>query len=50
MIYANYDIAEKQYENISLNYLSSSSRETAGISLTDYQKYLEILYEELSGS
>ena len=45
MIYANYDIAEKQYENISLNYLSTLLCETAGISLTDYQKYLENLYE-----
>lgn len=45
MIYANYDIEEKQYENISLNYLSSLLCETAGIPLTDYQKYLENLYE-----
>lgn len=45
MIYANYDITEKQYENISLNYLSSLLCETAGIPLTDYQKYLENLFE-----
>lgn len=45
MIYANYDIAEKEYENISLNYLSALLCETAGIPLTDYQKYLENLYE-----
>lgn len=45
MIYANYDITEKEYENISLNYLSALLCETAGIPLTDYQKYLENLYE-----
>ena len=45
MIYANYDITEKEYENISLNYLSSLLCEAAGIPLTDYQKYLENLYE-----
>lgn len=46
MIYTNYDIEEKEYENISLNYLSSLVCETAGLPLSEYQKYLENLYEE----
>lgn len=45
MIYTNYDIEEKQYENISLNYLSTLLCSAAGIPLTDYQAYLEGLFE-----
>lgn len=46
MIYTNFDIEEKEYENISLNYLAALVCETAGLPLTEYQKYLESLYEE----
>lgn len=46
MIYANYDIPEAQYENISLNYLSTLLCQTAQIPLTDYQNYLLGLYEK----
>lgn len=46
MIYANYDIPEEQYENISLNYLSALLCKTAQIPLTDYQTYLMGLYEK----
>lgn len=37
LIWANYDIEEKTYENISANYLSTLLLETAGVPLTDYQ-------------
>lgn len=46
MIYANYDIEEKMYENISLNYLSTLVCSTAGLPLSEYQNYLCALYEE----
>lgn len=46
MIFTNYDIEEKEYENISLNYLSTLLCNTAGIPLDPYQKYLAAMYEE----
>lgn len=46
VIWANYDIEEKEYENISANYLSSLILKTAGLSLNSYQKYLMDLMEE----
>lgn len=39
-IWANYDIEEKNIERLSSNYLSSLVLETAGIKLTEYNKYL----------
>ncbi len=39
-IWANYDIEEKTVERLSSNYLSSLVLETAGIELTEYNKYL----------
>lgn len=46
MIYTNYEIEEKEFENISLNYLSTLLCETAGIPLTQYQQYLKSLFAE----
>lgn len=46
ILYANYDIEEQNYENISLNYLQVLLMEAAGLPLTDYQSYLKGLYEE----
>ncbi|MBR7132602.1 MAG: sulfatase-like hydrolase/transferase [Clostridia bacterium] len=40
IIWANYDIEEKQIDKLSSNYLSSLVLETAGIKLTKYNKYL----------
>ena len=39
-IWANYDIEEREIERLSSNYLSSLVLETAGIKLTEYNKYL----------
>jgi len=39
-IWANYDIEEKEIDRLSANYLSSLVLETAGIKLTEYNKYL----------
>ncbi len=47
VIWANYDIEEKQIDKISSNYLSSLLLETAGVKLTSYNKYLLNLYKTL---
>ena len=39
-IWANYDIEEQEIERLSSNYLSSLVLKTAGIKLTEYNKYL----------
>ena len=39
-IWANYDIDEQEIERLSSNYLSSLVLKTAGIKLTEYNKYL----------
>lgn len=39
-IWANYDIEEQYVEKLSSNYLSSLVLKTAGVELTDYNKYL----------
>ncbi len=39
-IWANYDIEEKYIDKLSSNYLSSLVLETAGVKLTEYNKYL----------
>lgn len=46
LIYANFDIEEKDYENISCNYLQTLLMETAGLPLNTYQQYLGNLYEK----
>ena len=47
IIWANYDIEERQIDKLSSNYLSSLVLETAGIKLTEYNKYLLKLSETL---
>ena len=39
-IWANYDIEEKYIDKLSANYLSSLVLKTAGVKLTEYNKYL----------
>ncbi|MBR6509207.1 MAG: sulfatase-like hydrolase/transferase [Clostridia bacterium] len=39
-IWANYDIEEKQIDKLSSNYLSSLVLQTAGVKLTEYNRYL----------
>ena len=46
-IWANYDIEEKYIDKLSSNYLSSLVLKTAGIKLTEYNKYLLKLSETL---
>ena len=40
IIWANYDIEEKQIDKLSVNYLSSYLLDIAGVKLTKYNKYL----------
>lgn len=47
LIWANFDIKEKQIERLSSNYLSSLLLQTAGVELTEYNKYLLKLSELL---
>ena len=47
IIWANYDIEERQIDKLSSNYLSALVLETAGIKLTEYNKYLLKLSETL---
>lgn len=47
IIWANYDIEEKQIDKLSSNYLSSLLLKTAGVKLTEYNKYLLKLSEQL---
>lgn len=47
IIWANYDIEEKQIDALSANYLSSLVLKTAGVELTEYNKYLLSLSETL---
>ena len=46
-IWANYDIEEQYIDKLSSNYLSSLVLQTAGIKLTDYNKYLLTLAKTL---
>jgi len=46
-IWANYDIEEKVIDKLSANYLSSLVLKTAGVKLTEYNKYLLKLSESL---
>ena len=47
IIWANYDIEEKEIDKLSSNYLASYLLETAGVELTNYDKYLLQLSKEL---
>lgn len=47
IIWANYDIEERQIDKLSSNYLASLVLETAGVKLTEYNKYLLKLSETL---
>lgn len=47
VIWANYDIPEKDMGTISANYLSPLIMEVAGLELTDYERYLASLYKSL---
>lgn len=47
IIWANYDIDEQQIERLSANYLSSLLLKTAGVEMTEYNKYLLKLSELL---
>ncbi len=47
IIWANYDIDEKFIDKLSVNYLSSYVLDVAGVELTDYNKYLIKLSEQL---
>lgn len=47
IIWANYDIDEKFIDKLSVNYLSSYLLDIAGVELTDYNKYLIKLSEQL---
>ena len=46
-IWANYDIEEAYYEDISANYLSSLTLKTAGVELPAYNQYLYELQKQL---
>lgn len=46
LIYANYDIEEKEYENISCNYLQTVLMKVTGLPLNTYQQYLGDLSEK----
>lgn len=47
MIWANYDIGEKENVQISANYLSSYMLHTLGLKMTGYNKYLMDLYKKM---
>lgn len=46
-IWANYDIEEQYYEDLSANYLSTLTLKTAGLELPVYQQYLDALQQKL---
>lgn len=47
IIWANYDIEEQQIDKLSVNYLSTYVLKTAGVKLTEYNKYLLSLSQKL---
>lgn len=47
IIWANYDIPEAQVDKMSANYLSTLLLQTAGLDLTDYNKFLAAMYQKL---
>lgn len=46
-IWANYDIPEQEVERVSLNYLSSLMLQTAGLKLSNFNRYLLDLHKKL---
>lgn len=47
MIWANYDIEEKRDVELSTNYLTAYLKQTIGINMTGYDKFLMDLYEKV---
>lgn len=47
VIWANYDIGEKYIERTSINYLSSILLEKAGLKMSNYNRYLLDLYNDI---
>ena len=47
IIWANYDIEEAEVDMMSANYLSTLLLQTAGLELTDYNKFLAAMYQDL---
>jgi phosphoglycerol transferase MdoB-like AlkP superfamily enzyme len=47
IIWANYDIPEATIDHMSANYLSTLLLQTAGLPLTQYNKYLATIYQSL---
>ena len=47
VIWANYDIPEAEVDHISANYLSTLLMQMAGLPMTQYNKYLSVLYQSL---
>ncbi|MEE0435200.1 MAG: LTA synthase family protein [Peptococcaceae bacterium] len=47
VIWANYDIPEKEMGTVSANYLSTLVLETAGLELPQYNRYLASLYSDV---
>jgi phosphoglycerol transferase MdoB-like AlkP superfamily enzyme len=46
-IWANFDIEEKTLERVSMNYLHVLAMDAAGMEMTDYDKYLLNLFQEI---
>lgn len=47
MLWANYDIPEQTIDKISINYLSSLLLQTAGLEMSDYDRFLLDLHQKL---
>ena len=47
LIWANYDIEEQENVEISTNYLSAFMKQSIGMNMTGYEKYLMDLYENI---
>ena len=47
IIWANYGIKSSLIDKISINYLSTLMMETAGLELTDFQKFLLDMYQDI---
>ncbi len=45
VMWSNYEMQEAYYDNISLNYLSTLLLNASGLELSEYQKYLQGLYD-----
>lgn len=47
VIWANYDIEEKEMGEMSINYLGPTILKVAGLPLSEYQSYLEVLHKDI---